>query len=197
MKYISSIKNYSLILIILTLVIGLMFLIFPEQSRDMISLVIGISLISAGLIGIINYFVKDKFKGTLITGIITIIFGIIICSNIIPIINIIIGILGVMLILFGVFNLGVSIRIIAASLLFGWTSLVLSLVCIGFGVFAVMNINETTVAVFRLLGIALIVYSVLDIITFIQVKRLYKKINTAVDVAVSDTEIETEGTIIE
>ncbi len=197
MKYISGIKTYSLAVIVVTLALGLFFLIFPDKSRDAISLVIGISLIASGIIGIINYAVKDKFIGSLITSIITVIFGIVISANLIPIINVIVGVIGVILIIFGIFNLIVSIRVTAARLLFGWFSIVLSLTCIAFGGFAVANTNVTTVAVFRFLGIALIVYSVLGVISFTQVKRLVKKVNTAVDVAVSDGEIETEGTIIE
>ncbi len=197
MKYISRIKKYSLAVIIVTLALGLFFLIFPDKSRDAISLLFGISLIASGLIGIINYAVKDKFIGSLITSIITVILGIVISTNVIPIINVIVGIIGVMLIIFGVFNLVVSVRVTLARLLFGWLSILLSLACIGFGGFAVANTNETTVAIFRLLGIALIVYSILGIISFIQVQRLVKKVNTAVDVAVADGEIETEGTLIE
>lgn len=198
MTFVSNVKKYSIAAIIVSFLVGIAFLAFPSQCKEAISLVIGIALIAFGLIGIIKYFVKDKFIGSLITGIMTIILGVIICSGVIQILNIIVGIIGALLILFGVFNLAVAIRMIASSGVFGWVTLLMSVLSVVFGAIAIANTNETTVAIFRFLGIALIFYAILDTISYIQVMRFVKRVNTAVDVAAaSDGEIETEAEIVE
>ena len=198
MTFISSIKKYSIGVIIVSLLLGILFTAFPVQCKDAISLVIGISIILLGVIGIIKFFIKDRQISSIIMGIITIIFGVIICLNILPILNVIVGIIGVLLILCGLFDFIIAIRIIIASGLFGWITLVLSLASMVLGGFAVANTNETTVAIFRFVGIALIVYAILDTISFIQVKKFVKDVKTAVDVATegSDT-IETTAEYID
>ncbi len=196
MNFISRIKKYSLLAIAASFIIGVLFAAFPEKSKDAVSLVIGLSLVASGVAGIIRFIVKDKQLSALITGVMTIVFGIIISLNILPILNVIVGAIGVLLILFGLFNLFVALRLISSSGIFGWISLALSVLSIVFGGIAVANTNETTVAVFRFLGIALIVYAVLDIISYFQVRRFIKDINDAVDIANDNGEIVTEGELI-
>jgi uncharacterized membrane protein HdeD (DUF308 family) len=63
-----------------------------------------------------------------------------------------------------------------------------------FGIIAITKSGELTIAIVRFMGIALIVYAVLDIISFIQVKKLAKDVKTAVE---ATGDVETEGTIVE
>ena len=197
MKFFSSVKKYSIGVIIVTFLLGFVFTVFPAQCKQAISLVIGISLIAFGLIGIIKYIAKDRFIGSLVTSIITLVLGFIICAGVIQILNIIVGVIGALLIIFGLINIAVAIKIISGSIVFGWVSLIMSVVSVVLGAIAIANTNETTVAVFRFLGIALIFYAVLDTVSYIQFRRLVKTVNNAVDVALDDGTIETDAEIIE
>lgn len=196
MELIKSAKKLSLSFIIVSLLLGIAFTFFPEICIKYISTVIGASLIVFGAVGVINSVILDKAVSTLITSVITICAGIIICTKYFQIISFIVALIGVMLIVFGLFNLFTSIKVITISGKFGWVTLILSALSVVFGIISITKTQETTTAVFRFLGIALIVYSVLDIISYFQVKKLYNDIKAGVDIA-TDEEIETSGEIID
>ena len=197
MKFIETVKKYSIAMIIVSFLLGLVFTVFPQQSKDFISTIIGVSLIVFGVLEIIRFFRADRFAGSIVTGIITIVLGIVICTGKIQILNLIIGVLGVLLIIFGGFNLVVAIRLVASSGIFGWLTMLLSAASIVLGFIAAANTNETTVTIFRLLGIALIIYAVLDTISYFEVKNFVKKTADTVDSVLNDDDIETTGTIID
>ena len=196
MEFLKSVKRISLYIIGITLLVGIAFTAFPEQCIEYISLVIGISLIVSGVFGIIRSIILDKRISSLITGIVTIIFGVIICTNYFQILSFIIAICGALLIVFGLFNIFTSIKIISFSGIFGWVTLGLSVLSVVFGIIAFTKSQETTTAVFRFLGIALIVYAILDIISYIEVRKMVKDVKTAVDAATGQ-EIETSATVVD
>lgn len=198
MKVINSVKKFSIGAIIVSLLLGIVFVAFPKQCIEYISIIVGASLIALGVVGIIVFFAADRFILTLITSIISICAGIFICTNYFEIISVIVAIIGVLFVISGIFNFFTSIRVILGSLVFGWVSLFLSIVCTVFGVIAFTHAQETTTTIFQFIGVSFIVYAILDIISYIQVKKLYKKVKTAVDSAAnSGNEIETSAEIVE
>lgn len=197
MKIIESLKKYSIATVIVSFLFGLVLLIFPKECKDAISLITGIALILFGAIQVLKFFIKDKSAGAVISGVFSIVLGIIICIGIIQVVDIIVGVIGVLLIVFGIIDLFIAIRLISASGIFGWISLCLSVLSMVFGAIAVSKTNEASEAVFRFLGIALIVYAILDLISYIQVKRFVKSVSDTIDEIMDDGTIEAEGTLIE
>jgi uncharacterized membrane protein HdeD (DUF308 family) len=155
------------------------------------SLAIGIALIIMGAVGIINYFAKKSSGFTLALGIIIFIVGIIVCAKYRAIISIIVVIFGIFILATGMFNFATGIKVIASSLVSGWVTLILSIATSIFGIIAITKSTELTETIVQFIGVSLIIYAILDIIAFVQVRKLAKSLS------VDSDDIETDATIIE
>jgi uncharacterized membrane protein HdeD (DUF308 family) len=194
MKFVAQVKKISIVSIILSVIMGILFIAFPEQIITYVSLAIGVSLILIGLAGVIGFFIDKSSGFTLALGIISAIVGIIVCVRYKQIISLIVIILGILILASAIFNFFTSIKIIASSLVFGWVTLALSIVTGIFGAIAITKSGALTVTIVQFIGATLIVYAVLDLISFFQVRKLAKDIKTAVE-ATSD--IETNAVVVE
>lgn len=194
MGFLNQVKKYSIIAIAVSLISGILFVAYPDKCIKYMSLAIGVLLIGMGAAGIISYFINKSSGFTLALSIIILIVGIIVCAKYRAIISIIVAIFGIFILATGLFNFATSIKIITSSLVSGWITLVLSIATSVFGIVAITKSTELTQTIVQFIGIALIVYAVLDIIAYIQVRRLGKTVKTAID---NSGDIETEGTIIE
>ena len=194
MKIVAQIKKISIASIIISIALGLLFIIFPDKCITYISLAIGVSLILLGVAGIIGFFIDKSSGFTLALGIISVIAGIIVCAKYQTLISIIVMIFGIFILASGIFNLLTSIKIIASSLVFGWVTLALSVITSVFGVVAITKSGALTIAIVQFIGVALLVYAVLDIISFFQVRKLAKDVKSVVETA---SDIETDATVVE
>ncbi len=194
MKLLNQVKKYSIGAIIVSLIAGILFLVFPDKCITYTSLAVGIGFIVMGIAGIVSYLLDKSSKFTLVLGCITLIVGIVVCIKYQAIITIIVAIFGIFILATGIFNAVTSIRVIASSLVSGWLTLVLSIITCVFGVVAITKSTQLTEAIVRFIGIALIVYGVLDIISYIQVRKIAKDVKTAIE---NNGDIETQGTIIQ
>ena len=194
MNILTQIKKLSIASIIISIVLGIIFIAFPDKCLAYISLAVGIALIVLGIAGIINYFV-DKFSVvTLFLGIVCAITGIVVCAKYQAIISFIVIIFGIFILASGIFNLVASIKIIASKFSSGWVTLVLSILTSALGIIAITKSGEFSVKIVQFIGVSLIVYAVLDIISFIQVMKLAKNVKSAFE---ATEDIDTQGTIIE
>ena len=194
MKFVAQVKKISIVSIILSVIMGILFIAFPEQIITYVSLAIGVSLILIGLAGVIGFFIDKSSGFTLALGIISAIVGIIVCVRYKQIISLIVIILGILILASAIFNFFTSIKIIASSLVFGWVTLALSIVTGIFGAIAITKSGALTVTIVQFIGATLIVYAVLDLISFFQVRKLAKDIKTAVE---STSDIETNAVVVE
>jgi uncharacterized membrane protein HdeD (DUF308 family) len=194
MKVLNNIKKYSLVSIVISIVVGLLFITFPDKCIKYTSLAVGIALVVMGIVGIINYFIDKSSGFTLALGIVTPIVGIIVCIKYQAIISLIVVIFGIFILSTGLFNFVTSIKIITSSLLSGWLTLTLSIVTSIFGIIAITKSSELTQTIVQFIGVALIIYAVLDIVSYIQIKKLAKSVKDVID---SNSDIETDATIVE
>lgn len=67
--------------------------------------------------------------------------------------------------------------------------MLLSVITIIFGIVAITKSTQLTDGIVRFIGAALIVYAVLDLVTYIQVNSKVKQVKDAVD-SISDIEVE-------
>ena len=194
MKILAQIKKMSVATIILSILGGVLFIGFPEQCIKYISLAVGIAFITIGIVGIVNYLVDKSSGFGLATGIIVGLIGIIICVRYKQLISLIVIVIGIFIIATGIFNLFTGIKVIRSSIFFGWVTFFLSIATVIFGIIAVTKSNELTVSIVQFVGVALLVYAVLDIISFIQVRRLVKQVKSTIE---STSDLETDGTIVQ
>lgn len=196
MKILNEVKKYSLVAIAICAVIGFLFVAFPAQCIKYTALAVGIALIIVGAVGIIGYIANKNGGFTLALGIISAIVGIVICIKYKAIISIIVIIIGIFILGTGLFNFFTGIKVIISSLVTGWITLVMSIAEVVFGIIAVTKSTQLTEGIVQFLGVALILYAIIDLIAFFQVKKLFKNAKKAIDatgdIEVEATEVETD-----
>ena len=166
-----KIKNFSIITIIASFVIGLVLLIWPNESITAVSILTGVTTILLGVTAWISYFAKEKSIILATAGTVCIIIGVIICVKYQSIIAILLFLFGIFITISGAVDLITSFYSKAGGLGTWGVSTVLSL-----AVLIMVNPLHTSQALVRLVGAGLIVYAIVDLVTFIQVKRVAKEI---------------------
>lgn len=186
LDFLKGLKRFSIATIIVSAIMGVLFIAFPSKCIQYISLVVGVSLIVTGIISVVSYIVERDTKLPLVLGTISLISGIIVCAKYRAIISIIVVILGIFILTSGIVDMATSIRSIMLFRKSGWFTMLLSVITIVFGIVAITKSAQLTDGIVRFIGAALIVYAVLDLVTYIQVNS---KIKDAVD-SISDIEVE-------
>lgn len=197
-KVLDSVKKVSVATIILAIIGGIAFIAAPEFCQKYISLFIGVSFISVGLTGIaVSLIGKNKYF-LLVLGVIAAVIGLVICFRYKEITAFIIIVVGAFMIVSGLTDLLTSLKVMVASRFFGFFSLVLSVATVVFGFIAVFKAFEVQKTLVQFIGAALLVYAVLDIIAYIEVKAMMRKVRKAADEQENaPNEIETTGEIVE
>ena len=189
LDFLKGLKRFSIATIIVSAIIGVLFIAFPSKCIQYISLVVGVSLIVTGIISVVSYIVERDTKLPLVLGTISLISGIIMCAKYRAIISIIVVILGIFILTSGIVDMATSIRSIMIFRKSGWFTMLLSVITIVFGIVAITKSAQLTDGIVRFIGAALIVYAVLDLVTYIQVNSKVKQVKDAVD-SISDIEVE-------
>lgn len=189
LDFLKGLKRFSIATIIVSAIMGVLFIAFPSKCIQYISLVVGVSLIVTGIISVVSYIVERDTKLPLVLGTISLISGIIVCAKYQAIISIIVVILGIFILTSGIVDMATSIRSIMIFRKSGWFTMLLSVITIIFGIVAITKSAQLTDGIVRFIGAALIVYAVLDLVTYIQVNSKVKQVKDAVD-SISDIEVE-------
>ena len=189
LDFLKGLKRFSIATIIVSAIMGVLFIAFPSKCIQYISLVVGVSLIATGIISVVSYIVERDTKLPLVLGTISLISGIIVCAKYRAIISIIVVILGIFILTSGIVDMATSIRSIMLFRKSGWFTMLLSVITIIFGIVAITKSAQLTDGIVRFIGAALIVYAVLDLVTYLQVKSKVKQVKDAVD-SISDIEVE-------
>lgn len=191
-EFFGKIKNLSIITIIASAVMGIVLLARPGETLYVVSMICGITMIALGVGALISYFVKDRNILLIILAVISVIMGIIVCVKYKSIVSILLFLFGLFILISGVVDLITSIDVKRYG--FGdWiVSFLMSLVTVVLGLLIVVNPFSSSLAVIRLLGISLIVYAVLDLIAFIQVKKVAKAVKEAV-INIEPSQIEADA----
>lgn len=191
-EFFGKIKNLSIITIISSAVMGIVLLARPGETLYVVSMICGITMIALGVGALISYFVKDRNMLLIILAVISVIMGIIVCVKYKSIVSILLFLFGLFILISGIVDLITSIDVKRYG--FGdWiVSFLMSLVTAVLGLLIVVNPFSSSLAVIRLLGISLLVYAVLDIIAFIQVKKVAKAVKEAV-INIEPSQIEADA----
>lgn len=196
MKFLEKVKKVSLVSVAIAIVLGAVFIAFPAQVMTYLSLFLGVAMILLGVAAVINFIIDRSSAFTLILGVLSAILGIIVCTQYKTIISIMVIVLGIFILAAGITNFFTSIKVIASSLIFGWLTLALSIATSALGIVAITRSSSFSETVVQLMGVALIVYAVLDLIMYFEVKKLASDVKDAVDIAMDTDSIDTTGTVV-
>ena len=180
-EFLKGLKKFSISTIIVSAVLGVLFIAFPDKCIQYISLFVGAALIVIGAVAVVTYLLDRNTILPLVLGLIVLVTGIVICAKYRQIISIIVVIFGIFILISGLVDFVASFKSIAILRLSGWFTLVLSVITIIFGIVAITKSAALTDSIVRFIGAALIIYAVLDLVSFIQVNAMAKKIKQKID----------------
>lgn len=172
-SYLGTAMGYSVLMIAL----GLIFLIFPGVSLDIIRWALSIGLMGLGLILIINDFTKrsvlSMFSGS-IGGVLLFVMGLVIMMHpaimeIIPIV------LGIWIIVSSVFSLRLSAALRSTG--GAATSTLMSTISIICGILLITRPGAGNIAIMVYVGIMLVIYAVSSLIDLIVIRSHVDKIS--------------------
>lgn len=178
-KFFTKLKWENIIAAILAIVVGVLFIILPKDSADVLCLIAGILLIFAGSFTLVAYIFSGFFLGAhlLIVGIMLILLGTFCLTNPENIMKVLTVLFGLYIVIDGATSIVDSVYCAKAKIK-GWgLLLVLAILSIGLGT-VVMFSTFDTIMIFA--GCSLIIDGVCDIIETIvfshKIKEAKKKL---------------------
>ena len=180
-EFLKGLKKFSISTIIVSAVLGVLFIAFPDKCIQYTSLFVGAALIVIGAVAVVTYLLDRNTILPLVLGIIVLVTGIVICAKYRQIISIIVVIFGIFILISGLVDFVASLKSLAILRISGWFTLVLSVITVIFGVVAITKSAALTDSIVRFIGASLIIYAVLDLVSFIQVNAMAKKVKQRIN----------------
>lgn len=173
-EFLIKIKNLSLITIAAGFIIGIVLLVRPDKTVQFISILCGVTVVMLGIGAWISYFTKFKSTILAILGTLAVIAGIILCVRYRSIVSAVIFLFGVFVLVGGIVDLISAIDAKRNDLKSWIVSVIMSAVTIILGLIVIINPFDSVMVLTQLLGAGLIVYAVMDLISFIQIRKIVK-----------------------
>ena len=174
-------RSYSIVSIIVSTLCGLALLIFPEASIRYISLAFGGALLIMGAGGVVQYFRKTAGPVALSAGLISMVCGVIVCAKYQSILTLVEFLFGASIFCGGIIGLVIALRR-EMRLLPGWgVNLALTMVSVILGIVCMVNPFHTALALARMLGVALLLYAVMESVGYVQLRKVGRAVEDAVN----------------
>lgn len=188
-KFIKS----SIISSIALVAFGILLIFQSEATIITISYIIGAILIALGVIAIIRFLkhIKDVYRSDLdiVYGIVCIILGIVVVKNPEAIASVIPFVLGLVIIVNSATKLQYSLELHKEKNELWLSTLILSIIMAICGIVLIFNPFKGAVLLTRIVGIFILIYSVLDIISTFVINHTFKTIKNEIEEQVNDAEV--------
>ena len=168
-KGMNKIFNASIVTSVIILVLGIFLFIQPDTIIRIVSIILGGIILVPGITSLLDYF-KNKYQPSLITGIVTIIIGLILIINTELVASILPFILGIYFIINGINRLQYALELKKQNINYT-TSLVFSILIILCGILFIINPFGGALVITKVMGIFMIIYAVLDLANSIVIKK--------------------------
>jgi len=193
-KFLSNFIKTSIAFSSALIILGILLIIRSEATVITISYVIGAVLIALGVLAELNYF-KDNKQGVektdlnVIYGVVCIILGIVVINNPAAIASIIPLVVGVIIITNSVVKLQYSLELKKERNDLWVSTLVLSIVMVVCGVILIFNPFKSAVVIMKIVGIFILIYAVIDLLSSFFLRNVLKKISTDVKENIKEAKI--------
>lgn len=189
-KFFKSSLFISTILIIL----GFLLVFKSDTTIMMISYIIGGVLVAIGILALIRYIRAgesplERNELDIVYGIVTVIFGIIIIQSYQAVASVIPAVLGVAIIINSAGKLNYAFQLKDDENRMWKTTMVVAIISVIFGVILLFNPFEAALSIMKIIGIVIIIYALLDLISTIAIRRNVTKIQKAVEETITDAVI--------
>ncbi|MBP3799589.1 MAG: DUF308 domain-containing protein [Bacilli bacterium] len=195
-RIMKSLVKSSYITSSILILLGLVLVVKSEETLKVISYLVGGVLITLGIVAFIKFFknseknIPDNFD--IIYGIVTIVFGIFIIINPKLVASIIPFVLGAWILFKSAFKVAYGFELKGKNSPIWKSTLITSGISALVGIIILFNPFKTASIVFMLIGIALIAYGIMDIISTYQLKKNVADFNSKVEPIVeADRTLET------
>ena len=195
-KILNEIKKYSIVVIVITAVLGVLLITMPDRMLAYTALFVGGAFTACGVLALVSYISSaQKSKLTLVLGLISAVSGIIICIAYRQIMSVIVLIIGLFLLVGGIMNLVNSFYVSKKRNRSWIVTVVLAIASIVLGVVSIANPFDTQTKLVQLIGIGLVVFAITDLVAFVQIRNTAKEVASRMQNSVDEygaTEVEYE-----
>lgn len=162
------------------IIVGILFVVYPDTSANMIAYVLGTALCVWGVVVMIAYFMSDRFYAFssygLVQGIALLAVGIVILANPAALTNIITGVFGVAMIVDGALKLQYAVDLARVRSERWWVVLIVALVIIIIGAVIVIDPIDVRRAATIFAGVWMILDGISDIVCVVYISKEFKRV---------------------
>lgn len=181
---------------IILMILGLLLIFQSEVTITTISYIIGAALVALGVLALIRFIKSAKnitemnFNLDIIYGLVTVILGIVIITNPKAIASILPIVLGIAIVINSASKLQYAFILKNDNNDMWKTTMIIAIVSAICGVVLLFNPFAGAVLIMKIVGIFIVVYSVLDIVSTVIIKKNVDEFKTVIDsVEVEEAEI--------
>lgn len=171
---------------IISILMGAVLILWPDMSGEVLGYIIGSLFIVYGIFSVISYVTHPilmDFGLYLFTGLLSVIFGILIVTNPGIVKSTASVALGLFVMIDGIINMRRSVLLSSFGYSRWWLSLTVSILCVVLGILVLLFPSLFGNILLMALGIALVLGGIADIVTICKVSRFRKSLeNRTVDV---------------
>lgn len=173
LDFLKGAKKFSLYSGVIAMIMGVILLVFPSVTVNVICYIIGIALIAVGVVLVISFISNHSSVLSalaIVPGALAIVFGIVLCAKSEFFISIIQFLIGLFLVVKGIGDIfkSVSIKLLMPG---WWLSAVTAVLVTIAGLLIIFNPFHSAVIITRLIGISFIVFSIIDISIYFRMKN--------------------------
>lgn len=175
-NYIKQYTKYTILISLALIILSILLITRPLESLNAIMIVIGVIIILIGIIQLISYFSSPKelkaFSFKLITGIVSIILGVIVIVNATAISAVITGVIGAWMVVQSIIKLQIAFNLkeYANS---NWKAIaILSIITLILGIVIIFNPFGTIIAIGKISGIMLLISETINLFESIFMLKL-------------------------
>ncbi len=192
-KFMEKIFKSSLLNSMALIILGLLLIFQSEATIVSISYIIAAVIIVVGVVAGLRY-IKNFKEDTrseldLIYSVVCIVLGIVVIKNPQAIASIIPFVIGVVIIINSATKLQYSMELKENQNNLWKSTMILALITTVCGIVLIFNPFSGAVLITRIVGILILIYSILDIISTLSIRSTVKQIHNAVEETIVDAEI--------
>ena len=196
-----NIKWTAVLISVVYIVAGVLLVMYPSASADVICNIIGYALVLSGIVNIATYFMLDLkdslFRNDFVIGIVLSLLGVLVIVEKDAFQTLIPFVLAIIIVASGFAKLQNAIDMMRLKVNKSWIQFVLALISIVFGLvimFGKINGNDV---LFTVIGVGLIYSGATDLYSTIYLSAKVKKYFKALEEAKHQQELKREGNVID
>jgi len=178
-------------------ILGILLIFQSELTIVSLSYIIGAVLVALGILGVINYAknkeTEKKKEMDLVYGTVCIVLGLVVIGNPQGIASLIPFVIGMVIIISSVIKLQYSIELKGKGNNLWKSTFILSVTTLLCGILLIFNPFQGAVIITKIIGILILVYAILDIISTISIKSTVNKLHKSIEEHIAEADVVEES----